>query len=252
MSEAWISTLDTATAATFGTLGVPIRLQTTLIEQTGQRTTRFHMALSSLDRKYDTRKIRSEFKRGRLEATDPGHPFITGMRALQCRSSILALQKTGSPIRLVQVPGTELWQYVPSSNGLPGTTGHLEIIETTDIKIVAALAIIGIPLLSLSGSDGHHLYRLPRYGPRRADSIPPIDGLHLMQSWRRDKEEIPFEHPFAQAARTLHNRERLVDAVRREIELVLLIKPRTAWKSALIKADAPAAAFDKVKAHFDR
>lgn len=252
MPEAWTSTLDTASAAAFGTLGVVIRLHTTFIEQSGERSTRFHLSLTSLDRKYDTRRIRAQWRSGKLETVEPAHPFLTCMRAIQGRAALLSLQKSGSMLRLVQVPGTELWQYVPSATGLPGTAGHLEIIETTDIKLVAALAIIGIPLLSLSGSEGRHLYRLPRYGPRRQDSIPPIDGLHLMEAWRRDKEEIPWEHPFAQAARALHNRERLVEAIRRDTEMVLLIKPRSSWKSALIQADATPAAFDKVKQHFDR
>lgn len=252
MSETWTSTLDTASAATFGTLGVPIRLETTLVEQTGQRTTRFHLAMASLDRRYDTRRIRAAFKSGRLETTDPGHPFLTGMRSLQNRRALLETLKKGDPYQLVRVPGTELWQYLPGGPGLPGTHGHLEVLETPDLRIVAALATIGLPLLAITGSEGSYNFHLPRYGHPRADSIPPMDGVHLLASWRRNMEEIPWEHPFAQAARTQHNHSRLLRAIREDTERVLLIKPRSSWRSAIINADASPAAFDQVKRHFDR
>lgn len=252
MSEAWTSTLDTASAATFGTLGVPIRLETTLVEQTGKRTTRFHLALTSLDRAYDTSKIRAHFRSGKLEDRTPDHPFLTGMRSLQNRRTLHDTLKTGARYQLVKVPRTELWQYVPGGPGLPGTHGLLDVIETTDLRIVAALGVIGIPLLAITGSAPHHRFYLPRYGAPRADSIPPMDGVHLLASWRRNMEEIPWEHPFAQAARTQHNHARLLHAIQQDTEMVLLIKPRSGWKSALIAADATPAAFDKVKHHFDR
>ena len=128
MSQAWTSTLDTATAATFGTLGVPIRLETTLVEQTGRRTTRFHLALTSLDRAYDTRQIRAHFRSGKLEDRTPAHPFLTGMRSLQNRRALHDTLKTGARYQLVRVPGTELWQYVPGGWSvplLPFTSTHL-------------------------------------------------------------------------------------------------------------------------------
>lgn len=252
MTEAWTSTLDTAQAATFGTLGMPIKMQTTLLELTGKRETRFQIALQSLDRTYDTNEIRSLWKSGELESKYPGHPFLTCMRALFNRQAILDLQKNANPKTLVKVAGCEVYQYVNGGVGLAGVKHGTEAIETSDLKMVAALSTVGLPLLAITGPEGDHRYYLPRYGPARADGQPVADGLALMTAWRRDKEEVPWEHPFAQACRVLYNRERIIQAIARDVEMVLLIKPKSNWRSALIRADATPAAFDQVKRHFDR
>jgi hypothetical protein len=252
MTEAWTSTLDTAQAATFGTLGMPIKMQTTLLELTGKRETRFQIALYSIDRTYDTSDIRKRWKNGELEAKTPAHPFLTCMRALFNRQEILDLQKNGSAKTLRQVAGCNIYQYVNGGSGLPGVRHGTEVIETTDLKMVAALATVGFPLLAITGPEGNHKYYLPRYGAANNGGPPCLDGLNLMHAWRRDKEEIPWENPFAQACRVLHNRERFIQAISRDVEMVLLVKPNSNWRSALIRADATPAAFDKVKHHFDR
>jgi hypothetical protein len=251
MTEAWTSTLDTAQAATFGTLGMPIKMQTTLLELTGKRETRFQIALYSIDRTYDTSDIRKRWRDGELESKQPAHPFLTCMRALFNRQEILDLQKNGSAKTLRKVAGCDIYQYVNGGAGLPGVKQGTEALETSDLKMAAALSTVGLPLLAITGPEGDHKYYLPRYGPARAGGMP-VDGLSLMQAWRRDKEEIPWENPFAQACRVLHNRERFIQAITRDVEMVLLIKPRSSWRSALIRADATPAAFDQVKRHFDR
>jgi hypothetical protein len=173
------------------------------------------------------------------------------MRALFNRQEILDLQKNGSAKTLRKVAGCDIYQYVNGGAGLPGVKQGTEALETSDLKMAAALSTVGLPLLAITGPEGDHKYYLPRYGPARAGGMP-VDGLSLMQAWRRDKEEIPWENPFAQACRVLHNRERFIQAIARDVEMVLLVKPRSSWRSALIRADATPAAFDQVKRHFDR
>jgi hypothetical protein len=251
MLEQWTTTTDTRMAAAFGTIGVPVRLRTTIIERTATRSTRFYIALQSVDGDYKTGAIRSAFESGKLSKTDPAHPFLTILRAFENRRLFLDFQNKGRCCTLVQVPGTEIWQYVPSSTGLPGLDGHKEIIKTEDIKMLAALGIMGIPCVKLEGGGHNHQYFLPRYGPVRADGIPPVDGLRLLESWRKDKEIIPWSHPFAQAARGLYNRERFLDAINRDTELLILQKPRS-QRAAVLDINSTPAAFDAVKEHFDR
>ena len=70
-------------------------------------------------------------------------------------------------------------------------------------------------------------------------------------AWRSDRASIPWEEPFAQACRALHNRERLLDAVHRDIPNILVRKPRSV-RSAILSTLSSPVAWDKVQDHFDR
>ena len=244
--EKWITTTDTRLAAAFGTLGVPIKLRSTLIERTGKRVTRFYLGRTSADGLVTTGILRRDYLAGKIEKSDPAHPFLTIMRTYQNRDALLDLQNQGRFCRLVPVPDAPgIHQYIPSCEGLPGVTGHPMLIETGDLKLVAALGTCGFPLLSLTGTRGNHLYHLPAKIPGS-----DLDAVQLMNDWRRDKASIPWEHPFAQAARGLHNRERLLDAVRRDMEIILIQKPRST-RAATIRPDASPRGWDQIKSHFD-
>ncbi len=250
MQEQWTSTLDTREAAACGTLGIPARLETTFVEKTGQRVSRFHLAACCLECIYQTKPILTGYRKGTLEQRDAAHPFLTIQRGFINRLLLLDLQNQGKFCRLARVPGTELWQYVPGESGLAGITGNAEVIRTTDLKLVAALGVCGLPLLRLEGTGRNHAYFLPRYGPARADGKPPVDGHALRVAWCADKESVPWEDPFAQAMRGLYNRERFLDAVNRDAALVLLQKPRS-QKAAFIHEAAGEAALRRVQEHFD-
>ncbi len=249
--EQWTSTLDTREAAAIGTLGIPTRIETTIVERTGQRISRIFMAVCCIERKFLTGNILNSFRGGKLQRSEPLHPFITIQRAFENRLHILDLQNKGIPCSLVRVPATELWQYVPGGSGLPGISGAGEVIKTTDLKLVSALALVGLAILLIEGSPGRHIYYLPRYGPARAGGLPPVDAVDFMRAWRNDRESIPWEEPFAQAMRGLYNRERYLDAIRKDVELILIQKPRSP-RAALIRVDASEKAFDSMKEHFDR
>lgn len=246
MAEMWANTRDTKVGAVMGTLGMPLRLRATLDEKTGTRFVRIYMGLISLDRKYDTRKLISRTRSGWLQANEPGHAMLNCLRSIENWNMVLDCQNKGTRIELVQVPGTEVWQYVEGDRGLPGIAGQAEVIETQDLKMVAALGLVGLPLLAITGSANHHKYYLPRRGPRRADGLPAVDGMALRDAWWADKKSVPWEDPFAQGARTLFNRERLLDAIRDEKSRVLIRKPRSV-RAVLIREDAADEAFDAAK-----
>jgi hypothetical protein len=249
--EQWTSTEDTRVAAAMGNLGVVIRLHRTLREKTGVTDTRFHLSLINTDGDVQTKRVLALWRKGRLEKDEPAHPFLTGMRAQVNRELLLDCANKGTRIRLVKVPGTEIWQYVRGGDlGLPGVAGITDLIETGDLKIAAALGLVGIPVVAIQGARGDFKFYLPRYGP----VIPagqPADGVELRAAWYRDKAEIPWQNVFAQGIRCLFNRERVLDAVNRERPLVLLEKPRSV-KGALVHIDATDEAFDEVKRAFER
>lgn len=251
MSEQRTLTRDTRLAAALGTLGVPIEIRKTRDANTGKVLYMFHLGLRSVCGRHDTRRLKTRIANGMLEAHDPAHEALTALRAMLNRERLLDFQNKGVKLRLAAVPNTQLWQYVLGDAGLPGRAGAKELIETGDMKLVCALALVGVPLLAMDGDRGSHRYFLARHGHPRSDGQPPTDALVLMHAWRHCREAMPPDCPFSQAMWGLTNRERLVNALRAEIESILLRKPRS-QKSAIVRADASDTAFDRVKEHFDQ
>ena len=252
--EQWTSTTDTREATAFGTLGMPVKLITTLVERTGQRITRFHIGLISACGKHRTGKILTAWRNGSLEKNQPGHDFLTVLRGIRNWNALLDLQKKGTFCHLERVPGTAYWQYVAGPYGLPGIDASIEreLLKTRDIKAVAALGIAGVPLLHIVPAGALHTYYLPRYGPPLIAGGPPIDAVALLAAWRADRASaIPLHDGFATAYYGLHNRERFLDAVKKDVELILIQKPRS-QRAAVVRSDASSVAFDSVKDHFDK
>lgn len=251
MAEQRTLTRDTRLAAALGTLGIPIEIQKTRDSVSGKLLYIYHLGLRSVCKRHDTRRLKHAVKNGSLEARDPSHEVLTALRAMLNRERRLDFQNKGTFMRLVPVPNTCLWQYVPADTGLPGRNGNKELIETGDSKLVDALALVGVPLVAIDGPRGSHRYFLPRHGLPRTDGQPPADALLLMQAWRNSPSTMPPDCPFAQGMWGLINREKLVNALNASVETILLRKFRS-QKAATVRADASDAAFDKVKEHFDQ
>lgn len=251
MPEFWSQTDDIRIAAACGTMGAICKLETTLHERSGKKEAVFHISPKGIGTPYDFPRIRRDFQKGQLERSEPAHPFLNILRACENRSRLLDLQSRGLPCHLVQVPGTDIWFYVRGNTGLPGVQGAGEVIQLRCLNSVAAFGLIGIRLLAMEGHAGNFRYSVPRYGPPRRDGTRP-DGVALLTAWNRDKESIPWEDPFAQGQRGLYNRQRFLDAISEDIGRVLLLKPGSRLlRSALVRMDAGAQAFDQVKRHFE-
>jgi len=250
MQSYWTLTNDRRVAAALGTLRIPIQLRTTFLEKEGTRVTRFLLKLKSDDGKWDTKRIISGFKSGALASKEPAHPFLTQMRAFENRERVLDLALKGTPCRLIPVPNAGgIHQYVPGGDPLPGVKSGMAVIETGDIRMVAALGLEGFPVLKIQGTRGDLIFTLPAFHQRNDGRT--IDGVALLRAWRQDKMSVPLFEPFALGAFALHNRERLLDAERKDVELVLVRKPRS-LRSALVRADATPTAWDRVAEFFDQ
>lgn len=240
--EQWTTTTDTRIAAAFGTLGMVIRPKKTVHERTGTRIVRYHIGLESVDKVYQTKPIQHAAQHGTLV---PDHPFLTILRAMENRRHLLELANRGTFCALRPVagaPGT--FQYVPADGGLPGLPAGGIVFRTGDLKLVAALGIVGIPVLHIEGPEHHRSWFLPGHAVPRPGGLPPVDPLALKKAWLDDRESIPWEDPFAQAMRGLHNRERLLDVVNRGVDVLLLSKgPR----KVTLRSDATDAAWEKAE-----
>ena len=247
--EQWTVTTDTRLAAAFGTLGTPVRIEGVLDTRDNTDRIRFFLGLVNTDGDCRTKKLLAELKRGDLDAKTPAHPLLTMLRTHKNRLLLLDCANKGARIRLVPVPGTEVYQYVEGDTGLTGVAGHRDLIKTPDLKMAAALGIVGLPVLMIEGGEGSRIFWLPRYGPTR-QGFGQVDGQRLMQLWRGDKASIPWADPFAQAARYLYNRERLLDAINRNPSKLLLRKPKSV-KAAYLQPSASKEAFDVVRNFFN-
>ena len=247
--HAWTSTLDTKEAAAWATLGGTVKIESTLAERTSIREVRFH--LGEHGGPYQLGKLRAALRDGSLQRTDPAHPLLTILRAFANRERLLALLKDGARLRLVAVPGAAgIWQYAPGEHGLPGVAGNAAIVKTTDLKIVAALATCGMPLLHLEPGAGGHRFACAAHAAHAAPAAAmPWDGAQLVAAWRRSPDEVPWQLPFAQAMRGLVLREQLLAEVRRSVDSVLLHKPGTR-SHAIIRADAAPRAWDRTARFF--
>jgi hypothetical protein len=244
--EQWTHTTDTKLAAAFGTLGMPVRVKNTYDEMSGTEIVRFQIGVVNVDGNANTNRIRACLKSGSLEEKQPAHPFLTILRAYRNRELILDCANKGERIHLVQVPHTRLFQYVKGDSGLPGIKPGDTVLRTGDLKMVAALGIVGCGLLKIEGSQGNRIYHVKALAMCEGQ---PVDGAALLQAWRSDMASIPWEHPFAQAARGLYNRERLLDAVNKCGRMVMIRKKKTA-RTAIIAEHAKEEAWDEVAEFF--
>ena len=240
--EQWTTTTDTRIAAAFGTLGMVIRPKKTLHERSGTRLVRYHIGLESVDKVYQTKPIQHAALAGTL-AQD--HPFLTILRAIENRRHLLELANRGTFCALRPVagaPGT--FQYVPADGGLPGLPATGVLFRTGDLKLVCALGIVGVPVLHIEGPEHQRSWFLPGHAVPRGGGLPAVDPLAFKRAWLDDRESIPWEDPFAQAMRGLHNRERLLDVVNRGADVLLLGK---GLRKATLRSDASDAAWEKAE-----
>jgi len=238
--EQWTTTTDTRIAAAFGTLGMVIRPKKTLDERCGTRVVRFHVSPGNLEGTMRTLAIRSAAEKGELE---PGHPFLNILRAIENRRMQLELANHGRFCALVPVTGAPgIYQYEASTQGLPGLQAGIPVIRTGDLKLVAALGLVGLPVMHIEGPEHARLWYVQAHGQPRPGGLPAVDAVAFKSAWLADKESIPWEDPFAQAMRGLHNRERLLDVINRGADVVLL---RRGVRKATVRSDATNAAWDR-------
>lgn len=251
--EQWTFTSDTALAAAFGTLGMPLRVLRDFISGHSAQTVRFGIGLLSTDGGHKTKKLTSDLKSGKLAVSSPDHPLLVMLAAFRNREKLLDCANRGAGIRLERENGSLIHSYRPGDSGLPGVPLGAAIIRTGDIKLAATLATLGCRLLAIEGERNRRLFSLDANAPALPDGRP-VNAPGLMLDWRAAPESVPWEHPFAQAMRGFHNRERLLDCINRSAIKVSLIHP-SGGRFAVVTADSagnlPGKAMDAVRNFFD-
>lgn len=122
---------------------------------------------------------------GTLEASEPMHPLCVMMRAMHNydrmldmhRGLVMNLRATALIDPAKPDQGGRMTIYKRAAQLDPRTHFSPEIFHSEDLQLVAALAGLGIPVLSFSGQDGARVYTLPRHGY----TLTRADGTHYLE-----------------------------------------------------------------------
>lgn len=245
--EFWTATRNLRVAAAFGNLGVPVRIERMIDERTGRADTTFYLGKNDTLNLFSTKAIKDLYESGELAKNDPGHHLLDGLGGMHNREKILDATEKGRFIRLSKVKGADRAVYVDGDSGFPGIKGQGAVLRTGDIKLVAALGRAGVPILAVEGQRGSRRFLLPCvwdcFGKR-------MDVGAFVKAFR-EGVITDAEHPFFYAFGGLKARERMLDALRDEKEMVLIRKPGS-LRAAYVDPEATNDALDKMRRFFNQ
>jgi hypothetical protein len=248
MIEGWWPTHSLGLAACLGALGMPVRTDVVLDERSGEEVTTLYVGLQSLWNGMSTDGLIGDWKSGRLESADPLHPFLCGLRACHNATLLASSLRNEDRLRLALTPsghaavyerGEELYELRHTS----------ELVETPDLNLVAALGVIGIPMIE----HERGLFRLPRCGHTVMSATGEWirhDAQNLVTRLRDSSlEQDDPQHPLVSAynARAVHGQ--LTRHLNGTVRRVLLRKPRS-LRSAFVPENASDDLLDRVQRHF--
>jgi hypothetical protein len=193
---------------------------------------------------------------GRLAAAHPLHPLCVMMHAQHNYDRLMDWQKRGTSMALQGVAGQQLCIYklapVPHFEG--------PFLWSEDLALCAAVALAGVPVVGIQGSEGMHRYRLPAsgYALRSAAGVPlpPVAAAALMQ-----RDPVPTDplrlalevseplHPVCLAYDALHARACLKKQLESGLPL-LLMQQSGSQRQALITMNSTGRVMERVNQHF--
>lgn len=250
-APAYTRTTSVDTAAALSVLGVEIKPDLSEDRVTGKSWKSLLIGLDSLPDdavigeapNHNTKMIMSLVRTGKLQEVDPHHPVLDGLRACKAADTLALWSKTGTSHMQFKVAGAERWlmqpgQLPPSISQLPGLLG------TRDLKLAAALTVLGFQLLRLEGSAPDALFV---FGS--ALFMPPECPQILCTAYRNGTLlQISPEHPLLWVKQTLSNKDAILDMMRSRLPLVLIRAPNTG-RASLVSSNAKGSTMDRVKRH---
>ncbi len=262
--------LNLATA--LSTAGVIVSVDKMLDDPTGKQMVTFYMSPSNVENpedfnpvmtcneingplRFSTARLRKQIGDGTLEESDPLHPVLNSMRALDNREFLLSWMNRDERARLLIHRKAAVMFYrlgqEPFAFKIEDPT--VEFWETTDLKLAASIALVGVPVAKIQDTSTGKVFVLPRYG--YACGGAPIDAIALAKRYRSGvlAKEQPG-HPLLWGIQTLKNRAKLLTQVKDQQFNVLIRNPKSgAWinvmRSAIVEEKATPAAFDDAIKH---
>lgn len=278
MPSSWIKTQSVNLAAALSTLGIPLKIDQTSDLRWGKTWKTILLGLEALPLPEDmgaevvknwegdsaavqeavrietpsagarlkTSMIMELINTGRLEKADPVHPVLDGLRAIHNRECLLNWTKKDTRYCVAKS------SFAPRSQFIPGeeppsvkASAAATAFKTGDMKIVAALAVFGVPVARIEGGGDRHSFFCANTGHDLG--VPPVDAHQLVTAYRQGA--LPVDHPFRWAMQALINRERILDVMHRQKQMVL-IRQGGSGLGAIVPSDATNICMDVVKKHF--
>ncbi len=242
-------TLHTNLVASLSTLGIPVKTERVLDDRSGKSLLTYFLGVSGVvaGQAVRTRTLITTYKDGTLEKLDPKHPLLDCMRGLHNAHALLDWIKRGEPQRLASSAHGQRSVYVAGSD----ERSAREVCSTRDLALAAALGVVGIPLVRVEGSVGHHEFIVANASLLPTCLIVPITAREVIRGLRDGSLERDHpEHPVLYAYTARKNRERIVAHIDRQTQLILLrLKNSPQHRSAFVAENALDSAWDQAEHH---
>lgn len=226
--EAWIPTTDVNIAAVIATMGATIKVETSTDVRKGTGWTNIEFPAAQVPtvkvpsapgtgKKLIEKSIIALLKSGELGKYDPHHFALDGVHALHNRERILDWLKTGKSHTLARITRTARSIYVLGEIP-PAVQVAAEVFPTNNIKLAAALGIIGAHITKIVGDQHHHTFYVSRW-------TEPLEGKPLdAHALSRElfANELDKQHPLYWAFQCLKNRERILDLIHKKDPALLV------------------------------
>lgn len=246
-APAYTRTTSLELAAAISTLGVDVRFDVSEDRGTGKRWRSILLGHDSgpaadLPR-YNTRLLQNMVQNGSLQAEDPMHPILDGLRACKASDALQQWCCTGVAHVQVKVKGCDRWQLQPGQAPMSWQTLPA-LLGTRDLKMAASLAVLGFQLLRLSDTAPNTLFE---FGP--ALFTPPELPQILRTAYRNQTlNEINPDHPLLWMMQCLKNKDAIGDMLNSRQPVVLIRAPNTG-RASIVSANAHGRTMDRVKRH---
>lgn len=234
-------------ASALAALLLPVRLQVHQDVLTGKVLTLFEIGAVSVDGQWQRDALLGELHKKRLEAEQPHHPLLQGLRALRNYEALLQAQRTGEHLRLVGVAGSHASEYRVGQE-VPELVNARALYQTADLGLCAALGTLGLPVVKIQpAGGGRHFYQLPALG-----HVLLFRGQHVRHqadmlaqrvapgSYDLLLERTDPAHPMVSAYNATACRAQLKKALNETGRVIVHRHPRAPMKKMAITSENPA------------
>lgn len=252
----WRTDPLTPRMAALATLGFQIIVEHLHDDLTATGRTVFHHAPITSDPRRSAlphaKPLIRLFLSGEMEHLDPEHPFLDALAAIANLQALEAWRLKGTTACLAAdaIPAGQPPLAARRSRlipGIPPSSLGVSYIDLASAANAAALARLGIPVLSLHGSTDRPIYRMAGRG-EPLNHQPPITTSALMQDARDG--HLPWDHPFHTARQAVLNYAKLLQTLQDAKEhTVITWRTKNNRRQASLLSSATATARDIAHRH---
>jgi len=227
-------------AAAIAPLGFPVKVEVLEQDKTGAVDVSYHIHLNAdAGANLAISKIIEGLTDGTLEANDPRHSVLDGMRGILNCMMLRDWREKGNPYHLIEKD--QRFVYVPGSKEIPNISK--EFVKTGDDFMAAALGVAGIPIVNFL--DGKWV--LPQSGLDKtlspaSDLIDAFRGKSIIEQRANDTVSWAYE-----AARIY---DAITERVRVDTRLIAITRPGSKSVGAVVRNDISNKGMDKVGRFF--